>query len=428
MPYTTRIATCFYFRKTALLAVFVVLLFFCHPRPLSSAQNPYYYLHVSSFRVKKNAYRDAQRLRQQGYNTVVRREKVRDLGYWYRVYIGPFSSRKEANFKKAELKRKKLIEYAAVLKRKTLIREERPRPPEVAKKKVPPPVYVPAPPAKKPPAVPPVPERPPEAKKPPVLAAPKPPSEITVRPRREIRLMPWKGKGRNMPAGNLFVSLGHTYREVETELTRRKRITSDGATTTIEDVALSDTEREGFQTSLHMDSLEVRLGLTNSLEAFAEIAGTYQETSDFGSAYGGGLRLNLFEVKGGGLRGLYGALQGEYLSGEIEYEYSSADGNMWQKDVDWEELSAKAELGITRSRFGGYTGAVYLRYREDTERELLQNLPPPFIQFVFQDELEEDGFGVYGGVIVRVSPAFLINIEGQAVSQESIFGAIEYRF
>ncbi len=421
MAHTTRIATWFHLRKAALLVVCLVLSFFLHPRPSSSAQKSYYYVHVSSFRAEKNANRDARRLRGEGYTSVVRREKVRDLGYWYRVYIGPFTSLREANLKKVELKSKKLVKYAAVRKEKTLIQEVLPRPPEVAKKKAPPPVYVPAPPPKKPPAVPPMAERPSERKKPPVLAAPTPPAEISLKPRREVRVMPWKGKGRNMPAGNLFLGLGHTYRETETELTSRKKIT----TTTIEDVVLSDTERKGFSTSFNMDSLKVRFGLSNSLEAFAEIAGTYQETSNFGSAYGGGLRLNVFEIKRGQLRGLYGALQGEYLGGEVEYEYSSADGNTWQKDAEWQELSAKVELGLTRAGFAGYAGTVYLRYREDTERELV---PPTATPFVFQDELEGDGIGVYGGVTVRLSSAFLINIEGQAVSQESVFGAIEYRF
>ena len=48
---------------------------------------------------------------------------------------------------------------------------------------------------------------------------------------------------------------------------------------------------------------------------------------------------------------------------------------------------------------------------------------------MFQDDLEEkENFGAYGGVIIHLTPAVLVNIEGQVISQESILGAIEYHF
>ena len=48
---------------------------------------------------------------------------------------------------------------------------------------------------------------------------------------------------------------------------------------------------------------------------------------------------------------------------------------------------------------------------------------------VLQDELEEEeSLGAYGGVIIHLTPAVLVNIEGQMISQESILGAIEYHF
>jgi len=230
-----------------------------------------------------------------------------------------------------------------------------------------------------------------------------------------------------MGRGDFSLGLRHTYRKVETEITKRKRITSDGTTTTIEDVSVASGETEDF-TSLHMDSVLVRFGLTDYLEVFAEIGGAYREFSDLGFTYGGGLRLNLFEVKGGWLRGFYGGLQGEYLAGAVAYEYSSSNGSKWKREADWEEFLAKGELGVARSRFTAYLGGAYLHYREDTERQLLENFPSSLSSYVFQDELELESFGAYGGGVIHLSPAFLLNIEGQVFSQNSIFGALEYHF
>jgi hypothetical protein len=42
--------------------------------------------------------------------------------------------------------------------------------------------------------------------------------------------------------------------------------------------------------------------------------------------------------------------------------------------------------------------------------------------------LEQKGLGVYGGLDIRLSSTFFLNIEGQAISQESIIGALEYHF
>jgi hypothetical protein len=47
---------------------------------------------------------------------------------------------------------------------------------------------------------------------------------------------------------------------------------------------------------------------------------------------------------------------------------------------------------------------------------------------VFQDELEQESVGIYGGVVIRLTPAFLVDIEGQAGSRQSISGALEYHF
>jgi len=427
------------FRIRLCLMLSIISLLFCDPNFVSSA-GTYYYLHVSSHRLKMRAVRDVARLQNKGYNTISRRERVPNKGYWYRVYIGPFSSLQEAKLKRKELRRKKLAEYVAIHKKESLISvdlEERKVPIEVEK------VVTPAVP-EEPVEVPPAPEKPPaakevpapipsiekreEAKAPPPIAPTRPPARISAKPPRKIVEMAPKGSGRNMGRGDFSLALLQTYRKVETEITKRRRITSDGTTTSIEDVSLKSEEKDDFPTTLHMDSLRIRFGVTDYLEVFADIGGAYRELSNLGFAYGGGLRLNLFEVKGGWLRGFYCGLQGEYLAGAVAYEYNSSVGSKWKKEADWEEFLAKGELGVARSPFAAYLGAAYLHYREDTERQLLENLPSSLSSYVFQDDLEEESFGAYGGVVIHLSPAFLLNIEGQVFSQKVIFGALEYHF
>jgi hypothetical protein len=436
--------------------VAIISMMFFTPNVIFSAEKHYYYLHVSSFRLEERAVKNAETLRSQGYDVVIRHERLLENQYWYRVYIGPFSSLQEARSKKEELISRKLTDYAAIKKKEYLIKSDIGKPPEkeeikVAlepKKELPkvslPQEVTPTMP-EEPVEAPPAPEKPPAAKEipapipsmeerevvkaPPPTVPPRPPVRISKKPPRKKEERAPKGSGRNMGQGNFALGLRHTYREVPLELTKRTQITSDGTTTTTEEVSVTSGEKEDFSTRLHMDSLRIRFGLTNYLEIFAEIDGAYRELSNLGLAYGGGLRLNLFQVRGGWLKGFYSALQGEYVSGEVEYEYSSSADNKWKKKADWGELIAKGELGFVGSRFSTYVGAAYFDYREDTERELLENLPSSLTSFVLQDELEEkESFGAFGGIDINLSSAVLVNIEGQVITQKSIFGTLEYHF
>jgi hypothetical protein len=60
-------------------------------------------------------------------------------------------------------------------------------------------------------------------------------------------------------------------------------------------------------------------------------------------------------------------------------------------------------------------------YSEETERRRPGT--------VFQDELEqENDFGVYGGFTILLSRSVVLNIEGQALAQEAVLAALEFRF
>ncbi|MBW1821557.1 MAG: hypothetical protein JRI92_07295, partial [Deltaproteobacteria bacterium] len=295
------------------------------------------------------------------------------------------SSKKEANLTIRSLRKKKLARYIAVHQKRSLLSSDlKTRKRAVDKKTT-------------------------KAKKPsPQVSAAKM-TELTQR-----------GIGRNIAQGNFALGYRHLYREVGTEVTKRKQITSAGSST----IAISDSEKDNFPTSMHIDSLYARYGLTNYLEIFLEAGVGYKESSSTSFVYGGGLQLNLFEVERGVLKGLYSSLSGAYLSGDVEYEYRSPAGNKWNKEAEFKELSVKGELGIIRSRFAVYVGAVFLDYNETTKRDKLTGT-----SLIYEDELEnENSFGGFAGVEIYLTPSALIKVEGQVISQKSIFIALEYHF
>ena len=139
--------------------------------------------------------------------------------------------------------------------------------------------------------------------------------------------------------------------------------------------------------------------------------------------------MNLFEAKSGRLKGLYFALQGEYLKGKLESDYQSVQSNKFSKKADWWNFTAKGEVGYTINRFAVYAGATYLVYREDTDRKQKENLPVGLTSVKFKDDLDEEhNFGAYGGLNVYLTPGLLLNVEGQVITQNSITAALEYRF
>jgi hypothetical protein len=414
-----------------------------------------HYLHISSSRAKEKPGIFENNLENMSYlNTIVMGERVVDQGCLQRTYIGPTFSLQWAELNEKELERNKFIDYSTIHKKASLNLSDSGKAFELERKKdqnKPTKTVLEAAPHQelKPPVtrqpvkmssaheirpegedlaalVSPI-RRPKQKKQP--LPAPetRPPEDIDKRlPLKKPRL-PQRAKGRNTGQSNFALGLRHKYQIIRSELTKRERISSDGNTTTIEVVSLPDDEKDDFPMKLHTDSLYLKYGLTNFLDVFAESGIAYQDLSDRGFTYGGGLLLNLFEVKIGRLKGFYGSVQGEYLKGHLEHEFTSSSGNTWKEETDWEEFFAKGELGLARSWFALYLGGVYFRYHEDTERRL-EDLPPTLTSFMFKDDLEKEDFGAFGGFVIHLLPKLLLNIEGQVFSQESILAAIEYRF
>jgi hypothetical protein len=406
---------------------------------------------MGSFRAKENAIKVARDLQQKGYRSVVSRERVQNKGYWYRIYVGPISSLQQAKQQSSELKTRGLTKYTAIYK-KSLIQDDSRKTVRTAKKAAPiaaatagikrsqPSKTAPSagkkPPTtqaskqrvaaakKAPPTVSPAEKRPKETYPP-----PKPDAKISEKPSEETSKLQRRGYGRNISAGKLSFSLRQTYREVHTELTDRTSVTSDGTTTTKQDLSISSSEKNDFDTDMNLSMLRVGLGLTDFLEVYGEIGACYDDLEDFNLAYGGGARLNLFELKTGSLRGFYTALEADYHKGKLDTEYQSIDGNRFTKNADWWDFTGKGELGFTRKRFAIYVGGIYFVYREDTDRKQLENILAPLTSVKFEDNLEEENsFGAYGGLSLALTPGLLVNVEGQVLTQSSITGAIEYRF
>jgi hypothetical protein len=225
------------------------------------------------------------------------------------------------------------------------------------------------------------------------------------------------GKGRNRAGGSLVFGFTHTYREINTELTKRL----DNGTPVI----IDDDLKDNFPTEMNMDTLSLTLGLTDAFEISARGGIAYDELSDPGIVYGGGLRINLFQTTTDSiLPGLYAALYGEYLSGEFDEEFTSAAGNKFERESEWQELAAGVEIGISRRTWDIYLGGYYFDYCEETERRRI-GLPAQ----VFQDDLEqENDFGVYGGFTALLSKFVVVNIEGRALAEEAILAVLEFRF
>ena len=258
---------------------------------------------------------------------------------------------------------------------------------------------------------------------------PEPDSKIKKKPAEKTPQLQRRGYGQNIRSRKISLSLRHTYREVQTELTDRERVTSNGITTSRQKVQVSSSEKNDFDTQMNLTMLRIGFGLTDFLEIFGDVGACYDDFEDFNLAYGGGARLNLYEAKSGGLRGFYTALQAEFHKGKLETDYQSVQGNKFSKEADWWDFAGKVEIGLARNRFAVYAGGTYFIYREDTDRNQLENLPPGLTLVKFEDELEEDNnLGAYGGLSFYLTPGLLLNVEGQVITQNSISAAIEYRF
>ncbi|MGA1794595.1 MAG: SPOR domain-containing protein [bacterium] len=411
-----------------LLSLIILLPSLCH------GSITYYYLHVGSFQSWNNATDSVKQLGGMGLPTVVRGVEIPQSGYWYRVYVGPFSVRLDAELMGREIRQKRVSDYAKIIRKNEPLSSNLE---EIKRPSSPPaPEVIPTPAKEVPPPAPEVPPPVAAAAAPPAIASaavPSPaetsppaagPSPPPPPPMEKIEKAPKtrRQRGRNMRGGRFAVGLKHRFREVYTLVTRRTEITSTGITP----VTLGSEEKDDFPTTLHLTTLCMRLGLTDYWEIYADIGASYDEPSEPGLTYGGGMRINLLSFRS---TGLYTALQGYYMSGDAEEEYTSDLGNRWRRETTWEEVMGMLEVGIARPRWSLYGGGVYFMYEEDTDRHQLENLDPALTYRLFRDEVEqEEDIGAYAGIGFSLTPSLLLTIEGHFLTQEGFSLSLEQHF
>lgn len=381
----------------------------------------YYYYHVASFRNEQRAMDCARILNRAGAEVVYQNEDVTELGRWYRVYVGPFKIRADAESTINKLKKKGLINIAFIKKNSALINanfidgshkfeassqfmattNHSGQPSETAFS---------------------------NDKNSSILSAANTQTAKTDEldssapiSHRDRRIGPSKGK--------ISFSLKHTYRKIDTELTDRKFITDNGATITTQKIPTDNSTKHDFPTEMHMDSLEIGYGFTDRLEIFANIGAAYDTLSSAGFLYGGGARINLFRWEDKKSNDYYSNLEVGYMGGQFKQKYRSTSGILWQKNPDWQELTASIEIGIVRPSAVFYGGGTFFYYREDTSRFLLDNFPTGIISARHEDELEQkNSLGAYAGIEYLLNECISLNLEGQVGYQKGLSLSVKYFF
>ncbi len=78
------------------------------------ADEMYYSIHLSSCKDINNAGREVLELKDAGYDAFYKYESVKGKGKWYRIYVGKYSSKNEAEKEAETLKKLNLISYFAI--------------------------------------------------------------------------------------------------------------------------------------------------------------------------------------------------------------------------------------------------------------------------------------------------------------------------
>jgi cell division septation protein DedD len=74
------------------------------------AVEPYFSLHIGSYRERQNASAEAERLKSKGLDAFWKKVAIPGKGEWFRLYVGKHNTRDEALAKGKELKAKGIIE------------------------------------------------------------------------------------------------------------------------------------------------------------------------------------------------------------------------------------------------------------------------------------------------------------------------------
>lgn len=427
------------------------IVFFALLLPAWAAAQPYYYLQVASFRAEERADRLVAQLGTLGYAATIVYTQVPGLGYWHRVYVGPYDSRPGLESGLPLLRDKKILKGPTIIVKKTALltdvratksappaqpqpSAESPKPPSDAKRpatvvEAPAPSrslkLVPPPKAVEVPVTAPPPQAPPPAPAP-VVAAPATPPMDAPMVKTVLPSGLSGGFGRNLSAGTIGVGFRHTYLDMDTEITNRRLVTSAGSS----EQKLTTSIKHGFPVSFHTDTLQVRYGLTDITEIYGDLGATWDaESVEPRHIIGLGIRQNLYQTVLLDFWDIHIAVLAEYHNGKFETSYKDDAGDRWNKSSDWQALNVKLESGFTFDPFILYGGISYLDFREDTTRKRLENIPTGLKFYQYEDEVEEKrAWGLYGGGEYHLSEHSVLNLEAGLFNQKRVFASYEYHF
>lgn len=409
-----------------------------------------YFLQVGAFKREANALRLEKAIGALGHPVTVREKSISPETILHQVIVGPYDSRGAAEAGKKKLRRQGVfLEDAFVIRMPALpltqtAKEEKTKE-DVSPPPAPIPEKAPSSPAKTPPGAPalaesPKPSPPAEEPPPPVVETRSTTGEAVsdtardtsreeVEPPSPVLSKEADTDPRHLTRGPWSVAFRHSYTEVPTQIEKRTAVGVSGGATVSTPVPTDTIQNADFDTVMHTDTLRLSLDITDSFEIFADAGMAYHDLESPRPVYGGGARYQFFTTGVGEAGLLYGALQGDFLAGSLEHEYDSDQGNRWRKEADWQDLSARLEIGARFTRWTLFGGATYGLYREETDRTLLTNIPAGLTSLVYKDELEQDAvLGGFGGASYTFSPGWKALVEGQAGNRNRVTGQIQYGF
>ncbi len=418
--------------------VILIFLILALPLDVSAATESCHFIQIGSFSKDQNAAKLVDKYADFDENAVVREVHHSRYGYLYQVFVGPFDSWKEADSHKLVLRKKGIfLEDAFILKFSDPVLCG-----SFEHKSAPLPYHQNNSQDQKQAKSASVQKEVREAQ--PAEVKESQQAEVTqtnVKPQSAPEELPVeqtfagpavkleKAAGRNVKSSHLAIALHHTSGEYKTNLEQRFLTISDGtsiATGEIDTNTLINTE---FYTQMHRTTLRLLYGMTDTLEIFADLGAAYNQTSTLNLTYGGGANWNIFQIDGKHKNRYYGTLTGEAAFGSIEYEFDDDNANRWNKEADWQEFSARFEIGSAWKKFTIYAGGAYTYYSEDANLYLMNNLPATIIYYKYEDDYSADSnLGAFGGLDYHFTEQVKLNLEGQAGNPKELTGTLQYEF
>jgi|GEM_PF-6102976 len=346
------------------------VLLICAAPPRSTASNGnYYYLQIGTFSVEGNAKKLVHQVYAHTPRVVLRGAESASLGWVYTVYVGPFTTWAEADAVRIPIRKQGiLIEDAFVVASSEPfagslpVEAKKPEPPEA---ETPPPP--PAPESAVSPMVEPTPTDdapdPEPGREESSVTPPAPVAETEPTPEtdpQEIQTTPERRHdrtGRNLGKGVFSLAYSHTYGEYQTEIDSRQSRTNG----TITDIPVGTLQGSDFDTTMHRDLLRVRYGVLDRFDLFAEGGMAYDESATPRPVFGGGGRFEFFNEFVNRPGGIFLAVQGDFLVGSLETEFTAAQGGKWQKNQTGTRPTGDWRWGFV-SLDGSLTWAVLIPY------------------------------------------------------------------